>query len=92
MRNIIIAAITLAGLIVAAPAAAVIEVATYIGTASTGSDVKGLFGSAAGNLAGVSYVATFTYDTSLGVHLGSTYDEQYVARTTPWLRQSCRLR
>jgi hypothetical protein len=56
--------------------AAIID-ATYTGTVSSGIDTLGLFGAAGANLAGSSWVVTYTYDTSLGYSKSSPY-ENYV--------------
>jgi hypothetical protein len=45
--------------------AAIMDV-TYTGTVSYGIDTFGLFGTAGANLTGKSWVATYTFDTSLG--------------------------
>ena len=50
----------------AAPAAARHKVATYTGVVATGSDVAGLFGAAGRDLAGLSFVTVYTYDTTRG--------------------------
>jgi hypothetical protein len=46
-------------------ASATVMIATYTGTVTTGQDLTGEFGSQA-DLSGLSYVATFRYDTALG--------------------------
>src|SRR5258708_29506314 len=46
-------------------ASATVMIATYTGTVTTGQDLTGEFGSKA-DLSGLSYVATFRYDTALG--------------------------
>ena len=58
-------------------ASAAIMDATYTGTVSSGIDTLGLFGAAGANLAGSSWVVTYTYDTSLGYSKSSPY-ENYV--------------
>jgi hypothetical protein len=45
--------------------AAIMDV-TYAGTVDYGIDALGLFGAAGANLIGKSWVATYTFDTSLG--------------------------
>ena len=66
MRCTLLAAAAAAGLIaLAQPASATVMVATYTGTVMTGQDLTGEFGSQV-NLSGLSYVATFRYDTALG--------------------------
>jgi hypothetical protein len=72
-------------------AAAIMDV-TYTGTVSSGTDYLGVFGTAGANLTGSSWVATYTYDTSLGylssssslyqLYGGSAY---YYAPTSPVL-------
>jgi hypothetical protein len=66
MRCTLLAAAAAAGLIaLAQPASATVMVATYTGTVTTGQDLTGEFGSQV-DLSGLSYVATFRYDTALG--------------------------
>jgi hypothetical protein len=64
-------AIAMAGLL-AVPAAAAVKVATYTGTVDFGFSA-GLFGPDPTrfiNIAGYTYVATFVYDTGLGLRSG----------------------
>lgn len=64
----------------AAPAAAVVKVATYSGTLAAGQDHTGVFGPAGGDLSGAAFVARFTYDKALGGTRssdGSTFDYSY---------------
>jgi hypothetical protein len=49
----------------ASSASATVMIATYAGTVTTGQDLTGEFGSRV-DLSGLSYVATFRYDTALG--------------------------
>ena len=66
MRCTLLAAAASAGLIaLAQPASATVMVATYTGTVTQGQDLTGEFGSKV-DLSGLSYVATFRYDTALG--------------------------
>ena len=53
-------------LIVAQPAAAAVKIATYTGTIASGLDVTGIFVAPGADLAGYAYVATYTYDWTLG--------------------------
>lgn len=64
--TLFISAMTVAFLAGASPAAAAVKTATYSGTLQSGNDLTGVFGAANTNLAGVSYIATFTYDRNLG--------------------------
>ena len=68
-----------AALLTAMPAAAIVKVATYTGTIRDGIDETGVFGAAGSDLAGLSYVATYTYDRALGFLItdGVHYDESY---------------
>jgi hypothetical protein len=66
MRCTLFAVAAAAGLIaVAQPASAAVMLATYTGTVTQGQDLTGEFGSKV-DLSGLSYVATFSYDTTLG--------------------------
>lgn len=78
--RLVFAAATAAAAIAAVPAAAVVKIATYTGTVASGYDYTGLFGPAGTNLAGASYVATYTYNkTHGGVRNGDgvNSDESY---------------
>ena len=67
MKSILhILAAGLAMAVATAPTAASVKIATYSGTISTGTDFTGVFGTAGQDLAGVSYITTYTYDFSLG--------------------------
>ena len=62
----------------ASQASAAIMDVTYTGTVSSGIDTLGIFGAAGANLAGSSWVATYTFDTSLGhSYSSSNYNEIY---------------
>lgn len=52
----------------AAPAAAVVKVATYTGIVSNSHDALGLFGPPGGSFDGSSFIAKYIYDTSVGQH------------------------
>lgn len=78
MRTIITAAAAV--MLGAAPAAAVVKVATYSGTLASGQDRTGVFGPAGGDLGGAAFVASFTYDKALGGSQstdGSTYQYSF---------------
>ncbi len=64
--NTTMAGALLAATLAAAPAAAVIKVATYRGTVSSGYDQTGEFGAPHTDLTGLSFVATYVYDTARG--------------------------
>ena len=91
-----IAATGAAGLFAAIPAAAVVKVAKYTGTVTTGYDATGLFGAPGASLAGYGYVATYKYDKTLGTLFtdGSTYErstggaEPSVSGPSPMLSSS----
>ena len=61
-----VAALALSIAVLGAPAGAVVMEATFTGQITSGSDMTGIFGTIGGDLAGLGYVLTFTYDTSLG--------------------------
>ena len=64
--NLRILGAALALALAATPAAAVVKIATYTGTIFAGNDITGVFGVAGQDLAGVSYLTTYTYDRTLG--------------------------
>ena len=68
MRRLSIIAATV-GICLAAPGvgSAVVMTATYEGTVSSARDLTGIFGSPAGGLVGLPYVARFVYDTEFGL-------------------------
>jgi hypothetical protein len=73
--SVVAAAAMLGG--VSQASAAIMDV-TYTGTVSYGIDTLGVFGTAGANLAGSSWVATYTFDTSLGhSYSSSNYNEVY---------------
>ena len=55
-----------AALVAAAPAAAIVKIATYTGIVVYGYDLTGEFGTPNTDLAGANWTATFTYDKTLG--------------------------
>jgi hypothetical protein len=61
--SVVAAAVMLGG--VSQASAAIMDV-TYTGTVSSGTDTFGLFGIAGASLVGSSWVATYTFDTTLG--------------------------
>jgi PEP-CTERM motif len=74
------AAVLYAGL---SPAAAAIVNVTYTGTVYDGYDQSGLFGPAGSGLAGSSYKATYTFNTSLGsLSSGPTSNLNYGGSST----------
>jgi hypothetical protein len=62
----------------ASPASATIYGQQYVGVVTSGVDLYGLFGPSGANLAGDSYVATFTIDTTKGSY---THDPGYASVT-----------
>jgi hypothetical protein len=73
-------AVAAAGLLAAMPAAAVVKIAKYTGTVANGYDTTGVFGAPNTDLTGYSWVATYTYDRSLGFYQftdGVSYDYSY---------------
>jgi hypothetical protein len=67
MKSIVSISVVAAALVAGvSPAAAAVKTATYSGTLQSGNDLTGVFGAANTNLAGASYIATFTYDRNLG--------------------------
>lgn len=76
-RNTVLAgALVAAGLLVGAPASASIMIATYQGTVVAGQDAAGVFGKPGGDLAGLTYVQAFTYDTTLGSRFTSVTSDE----------------
>lgn len=76
-RNTVLAgALVAAGLLAGAPASASIMIATYQGTVVNGQDAAGVFGKPGTDLAGLTYVQGFTYDTSLGTRLTSATSDE----------------
>lgn len=69
----------LAGLALAVPVAAAIKVATYSGTILTGYDGTDEFGTGVTDLAGLRYVARYTYDTTRAFRQTApgVYDETF---------------
>ncbi len=65
LRSLAVAA-TAAALLSTTPALAAVKIATYSGTLAAGYDFTGVFGTANTDLTGASWVATFTYDKTLG--------------------------
>ena len=65
-KSAVMASVSVAGLLAATDANASVMVATFTGQVQSGADVTGVFG-AIQDLAGVSFVATFTYDPSAAV-------------------------
>ncbi|HPU16074.1 MAG TPA: PEPxxWA-CTERM sorting domain-containing protein [Polymorphobacter sp.] len=64
--RLLAAATAAAGLLAAMPAAAVVKIAKYTGTVLYGNDQTGVFAAPGSDLTGYSWVATYTYDRSLG--------------------------
>jgi hypothetical protein len=63
-------------LFAATPAAAIVKIATFSGTVASGYDQTGVFAAADSDLTGYTWVATYTYDTTLGTQNtdGATFD------------------
>lgn len=59
-------AVTAAGLLAAMPAAAAVKIAKYSGIVESGYDQTGVFAAPGSDLTGYSWVATYTYDKTLG--------------------------
>ncbi len=77
LRPIAIAATTLAAVMSASPAAAVVRTAIYTGTLDDGYDQTGLFGVAGADLTGAAFRTTYTYDASLAGHRDTGVDPVY---------------
>lgn len=76
-RNTVLAgALVAAGLLAGAPASASIMIATYQGTVVNGQDAAGVFGKPGTDLAGLTYVQGFTYDTALGTRFSSATSDE----------------
>jgi hypothetical protein len=76
-------------------ASAVIMDVTYTGTVSSGTDTFAVSGKAGANLAGSSWVVTYTYDTSLGYSKLSSYENNVYAGSQsqhPVISENPRLR
>ena len=52
--------------VAAMPAAAIVKIATYSGTVASGYDQTGVFAAPGSDLTGYNWVATYTYDKTLG--------------------------
>lgn len=61
-----LAALAIAGLMLAQPASARLKQAVWTGTISSGFDTKGIFGAPNTDLAGASYTSVYRYDTAVG--------------------------
>lgn len=61
--------VTAAGLLAAMPATAAVKIARFTGTVVSGYDETGVFAAPFTDLAGYSWVATYTYDKTLGGYL-----------------------
>lgn len=62
----LLATLTMAGALWAAPAHAIVVQQTYTGSVVSGADVQGVFGPAGADLAGQAFTAVFTFDLSRG--------------------------
>ncbi len=74
------AAAAAAGLLAAMPTAAAVKTAKYTGTVVLGFDRTGVFAAPNTDLTGYSWVATYTYDKTLGGFQGTdgvSYDHSY---------------
>lgn len=58
--------VTAAGLFAVMPAAAAVKIAKYSGIVASGFDQTGVFAAPGSELAGYSWIATYTYDKKLG--------------------------
>jgi hypothetical protein len=76
-------ALTLCFLTPVAPAGAVINLATYVGTIGTGFDHAGMFGVDGDDLAGQGFVAKYVYDTALGDKEALSYSSNNVFNSAP---------
>jgi hypothetical protein len=66
LRKMVAGAATAALLLAANPVAAAVMIATYDGTVASGTDNIGYFTTPGGDLSGLTYRASFTYDTAVG--------------------------
>jgi hypothetical protein len=88
-----ISAIAVALLAGVSPATAAVKTATYSGTVDQGLDTTGVFGPANTSLAGASYIATFTYDRTLGSSntIGTSAGGSLFGTTSPIIAASLRI-
>ena len=68
-------AMTAVGLLGAAPAAAVVKIATFTGTLVSGLDHSGLFGAPDTDMTGAAYILTYRYDRELGQTSSNIYGD-----------------